>query len=219
SEFILATEKGDPLLAWWRYGLGMTVAFTSDAKSRWAAEWLSWPGYSKFWAQVVRHAMRKSETKGAVVQVEQKDRQATVTLDSVDARGRVLNKADTELTLIDPQLGNKKLAMQQTAPGRYVATGDTPNAGAYHPELAQRQSGQPVVQQSRGLAVGYPEELRLKPTNEDLLKALTRATGGYYDPTPEAVFTSPERTAPRATPLWPYLVAAAALIFLADVAL
>ena len=32
-EVILASEKGDPLLVWWRYGLGMTVAFTSDAKS------------------------------------------------------------------------------------------------------------------------------------------------------------------------------------------
>jgi hypothetical protein len=153
------------------------------------------------------------------VQVEQKDRQATVTLDSVDARGRFLNLADTELTLIDPQLGNKKVPMQQTAPGRYVASVDTPNAGAYHIELAQKLSGQPLVQQSRGLVVGYPEELRLKPTNEDLLRSLARATGGMYEPTPEAVFTSPERTAPRTTPLWPYLVAAAALIFLADVAL
>ena len=104
SELILATEKGDPLLAWWRYGLGMSVAFTSDAKSRWAAEWLSWPGFSKFWAQVVRHAMRKSETKGVSVAVEQKDGKATVTLDAVDVRGRFLNKAETEMTVIDPSL-------------------------------------------------------------------------------------------------------------------
>src|SRR5262249_11574892 len=55
SEVVLTSEKGDPLLSWWRYGLGMTAAFTSDAKARWAAEWLTWPGYSKFWAQVVRH--------------------------------------------------------------------------------------------------------------------------------------------------------------------
>src|SRR5262249_11064016 len=219
SEFILATEKGDPLLAWWRYGLGMTVAFTSDAKSRWAAEWLSWPGYSKFWAQVVRHAMRKSETKGAVVEVTQRGGKATVTLDAVDARGRFLNKADTELTLIDPQLGNLKLPMEQTAPGRYTATVETPNAGAYHLELSQKLSGQPLLQQSRGLVVGYPEELRLKPTDEELLRSLARASGGMYNPAPEEVFTSPERTAPRATPLWPYLVTLAALIFLADVAL
>ena len=35
AEVILATESGDPLLAWWRYGLGISVAFTSDAKARW----------------------------------------------------------------------------------------------------------------------------------------------------------------------------------------
>jgi hypothetical protein len=153
------------------------------------------------------------------VQVEQQDRKATITLDAVDARGRFLNKADTELTLIDPQLGNVKVPMQQTAPGRYVAAIDTPNAGAYHLELSQKLQGQSLLQQSRGLVVGYPEELRLKPTDEELLKSLARASGGMYNPTPEEVFTSPERTAPRTTPLWPYLVAAAALIFLADVAL
>jgi Ca-activated chloride channel homolog len=218
-EFILATEKGDPLLAWWRYGLGMTVAFTSDAKSRWAAEWLSWPGFSKFWAQVVRHAMRKTETKGVSVQVEQKDGRATVTLDAVDARGRFLNKAETEMTVIDPALGNKKIAMEQTAPGRYAAAFDTPTAGAYHVEMAQKLNGQPLNQQSRGLVVGYPEELRLKPTNEELLRAVARVSGGMFNPTPEEVFRAPERTKPRATPLWPFLVVAAALIFLADVAL
>ena len=70
AEVILATEAGDPLLAWWRYGLGMSVAFTSDAKARWAAEWLSWPQFGQFWAQVVRHSLRKSETKGSVVQID-----------------------------------------------------------------------------------------------------------------------------------------------------
>ena len=63
SELILASESGDPLLAWWRYGLGMTLAFTSDAKARWAAEWLGWPDFGPFWAQVIRHAMRKIELR------------------------------------------------------------------------------------------------------------------------------------------------------------
>ena len=76
SEVILATEAGDPLLAWWRYGLGMSVAFTSDAKARWAAEWLTWPQFGQFWAQVVRHALRKSEARGSLVLVERKGRKA-----------------------------------------------------------------------------------------------------------------------------------------------
>jgi uncharacterized membrane protein len=219
SEPILATEAGDPLLTWWRYGLGMSVAFTSDAKSRWAAEWTAWPNFSKFWAQIVRHAMRKNDTKGVVVQVDQKNRNATVSLDAIDASGRFLNNAETELTVIDAQLGRKKLDMAQTAPGRYQAEFPTPLPGSYHLEFAQKFQGKLLYQQSRGLAVGYSDELRLRPTNKDLLQSIARVSGGTYDPTAEQVFASNDRTALRATPLWPYLLAVAAVIFVADVAL
>ncbi len=219
SEPILASESGDPLLTWWRYGLGMSVAFTSDAKSRWAAEWIAWPNYGKFWAQVVRHAMRKSESKGVVVGVDQKDRAASVTLDAIDPSGRFLNDAETRMTVIDEQNGRRTLEMDQTAPGRYQASFPTPLTGAYHTEFSQKVGGQVVYQQSRGLAVGYPEELRLRPTNTDLLRSVARVSGGTYDPPAESVFAPTEKSAIRTTPLWPYLLAAAALVFVLDVAL
>ncbi|MDB5385166.1 MAG: von Willebrand factor type domain protein [Planctomycetaceae bacterium] len=216
-EVILATEKGDPLLVWWRYGLGMTVAFTSDAKSRWAAEWLSWPGYSKFWAQLVRHTMRKSEAKGVSVQIDQRSGQATVTLDAVDASGRFLNQADTEMIVIDPQLGSQKIALSQTAPGRYIATLETPRSGAYHLEITQQKNGQVIYRQSRGISVGYSDELRLRATNEALLKDIAAASGGKYEPTLDEVFAPSDRTAQRPTPLWPWLVTLATLLLVVDV--
>ncbi len=219
SEPILATENGDPLLTWWRYGLGMSVAVTSDAKSRWAAEWLAWPNYGKFWAQVVRQAMRKSETKGVIVQVDQKDRSASVTLDAIDPSGRFLNDADTTMTVIDDQNGKRTLEMVQTAPGRYQANFPTPLTGAYHTEFSQKVGGQVVYQQSRGLAVGYPDELRLRPTNTDLLKSVARVSGGVFDPPAASIFAPNDKLALRATPLWPYLLAAAAMVFVLDVAL
>ena len=61
AELLLSTERGDPLLAHWRYGLGRVAAFTSDAKSRWASEWLSWSGYGKLWGQLVRMLVRPAE--------------------------------------------------------------------------------------------------------------------------------------------------------------
>ena len=237
SEGILVSESGDPLLAWWRYGLGTTVAFTSDAKSRWGAEWLTWPGYSKFWAQVVRHAMRKNDVKGVIVDVKQERGRASVTLDAIDPSGRFLNQATTEATVIDPQLGQRKLELKQTAPGRYVAEFDTPASGAYHLNITQKTAGGTLLhQQTRGLIVGYPDELRLHPTNNELLKSLAESTGGRFNPAPEDLFaTSTDsrssgssksdesikgpRTVQRTTPLWPYLVSAAVLLFVLDVAL
>ena len=234
-EFILATESGDPLLAWWRYGLGTTVAFTSDAKSRWGAEWLTWPGFSKFWAQVVRQSMRKNDVKGVIVDVKQERRRATVSLDAIDPAGKFLNRADTEVTVIDPQLGQQKLEMKQTSPGRYVAEFETPLSGAYHLNMTQKTAGGTLLhQQTRGLIVGYPDELRLYPTNNELLTMLATTTGGRFNPPPEELFQtdptssdlqspgqqeSKPRTVRRTTPLWPFLIATACLLFLLDVAL
>jgi Ca-activated chloride channel homolog len=219
AEVILATEAGDPLLAWWRYGLGISVAFTSDAKARWAAEWLNWPQFGQFWAQVVRHALRKAEAKGTVVQIERTGRKAVVSLDAIEPSGRFLNKVATELTLVDPRLATSKLEMAQVAPGRYQAEFDATQQGSYQLMFSQTRESQLLGRQTRGLAVGYPDELRLRPTNSELLRSIAAAAGGRFDVKPEAVFEAPVRTAPRAEPLWPYLATAALLLFVLDVAL
>jgi Ca-activated chloride channel homolog len=219
AEVILATESGDPLLAWWRYGLGVTVAFTSDAKARWAAEWISWPQFGQFWAQVVRHALRKAEAKGTFVQIERSGRKAVVSMDAIEPSGRFLNRVATELTLVDPGLTTRKVEMTQVAPGRYQAEFDATRSGSYQLMLSQTKETQILGRQTRGLAVGYPDELRLRPVNTELLRSIAAASGGVFDPRPESVFDRPQVTASRAVPLWPYLAGAAVLLFVLDVAL
>jgi uncharacterized membrane protein/uncharacterized protein YegL len=65
SETVLVTKSGDPLLVFGRHGRGRTVAFTSDAESRWAAAWLRWPDFGRFWVQLAREAMRQEASTGA----------------------------------------------------------------------------------------------------------------------------------------------------------
>ena len=54
SDTILMADREDPLLVRWQYGLGRTAVFTSDAKNRWAANWVQWPGFDKLWANIFR---------------------------------------------------------------------------------------------------------------------------------------------------------------------
>lgn len=219
SEFILASENGDPLLVWWRYGLGMTVAFTSDAKARWAAEWLTWPDFGPFWAQIIRHAMRKNETRGIFVDVQRREGTTTVLMDSVDDQGGFVDGQETTLTLIDPRLKTVQVAMHQSAPGRYEAQLDTPLRGNYQLELAQDRAGGQPVRQSHGLVIGYPDELRLQPTNESVLRQIAEVSGGRFVATPAELLQSNGATARRPLPLWPYLLMTALGLFLGDVAL
>jgi Ca-activated chloride channel family protein len=218
-EVILATEKGDPLLAWWRYGLGMTAAFTSDAKNRWAAEWMTWPGYGKFWTQVIRQTMRKSDARGIAVATDRTGREAALTVDAVDLLGRFLNQAQVEATVIDPHLKREQITLAQTAPGRYAARLPLEKSGAYHMEIALKQDGQVVYRQSRGMTVGYSDELRIKPTDEQLLREIANASQGRYAPSAAEIFDDDGRTATQPTPLWPHLLTAALLLFVVDVAL
>ncbi len=219
SEVILATENGDPLLSWWRYGLGMSVAFTSDAKARWAAEWQQWPGFSKFWSQVMRHAMRKSESKGFMVNVVRQGDAATVEVDAFDDSGQLLNGADTNLKLLAPNLSERQVQLPQVAPGRYSAKLDLRDPGAWHMLIGQSKDRIPLHQQSRGVMVGYPDELRLRPINEELLKAIAQISGGTFQPAPADVFRNESQTASNVTPLWPLLLKIALLLFVLDVAL
>src|SRR6185503_12494959 len=118
-----------------------------------------------------------------------------------------------------PRLATSKVPLAQTAPGRYVADFETPLSGPYHLELTQKVGGQVLYQQSRGISVGYSDELRLKPANEALLKSIAEASGGKFNVSAADVFAATGRTARRPTPLWPWLVTAAALLLVLDVAL
>jgi Mg-chelatase subunit ChlD len=222
AEQILITDRGNPLLAWWRTGLGMSAAFTSSPRADWSEEWLGTQPevYTRFWSQVARHIMRKNEARGIEVKVEPRGREAVVTVDAVDTQGRFLNDARVELTVVDPQEPRDTQALPQTAPGRYVGRFATRQAGDYFLQLSvQPADGSPPFVQSRGLSVGYPEELRLRPVDEGLLRSIAESSGGTFAPAPETIFADDGRLAERVTPLWPYLVGLAVALLLPDVAL
>ncbi len=217
SEFILASEAGDPVLVWWRYGLGMTAAFTSDAKSQWAAEWLTWPSFGPFWAQVIRHCMRKSESKGVFVEVQRQGNHSRIIVDSVDPSGKFINQATTKMTVIAPRLERSSVSLEQVAPGRYQADIATEMTGAYHLELSQSVGNVPTFRQTRCIVVGYPDELRLGQPDENLMKKVAEVSGGLYCPTVKELLASSDRVAQNVIPLWSYLLIAALCIFLLDV--
>jgi hypothetical protein len=109
--------------------------------------------------------------------------------------------------------------MPQTAPGRYEAAVDVPLEGDYLLQVSLAHDGQRAFQHTSGLSVGYPEEHRLRPTDTETLRAIAHDTGGAFDPAPETVFRPGDRPAPRRTPLWPWLLLAALILFVLDVAL
>lgn len=219
SEIILTTDSGEPLLATWRFGLGTSVAFTSDAASRWAAEWLDWPGYSRFWAQVARHAMRTAESPHAELVVRQSEDAVHLRLDATDQNGEFVNGAVTEVDLLGGDQSAVIQPLMQTAPGRYEAILETTPDESIQFQVRQSQKGRSTYRASRAIERGYPEELRLRPPDTELLRQLAIATGGQFNPAPDEVFRKLGKASQAATPLWKPLLILASLLGVLDVAL
>lgn len=226
GQLIMASESGDPVLIWWRYGLGMTVAFTSDVQSRWAAAWLGWPGFAPFWAQLARHAIRKDD-ESFLLEVDHQHATGMLSLEAVDSQGRFLNGGEARLEINRPSGSDtgwesRQLDLRQVAPGRYATsfsapTPVPPRTGTYYLELSFKHDGQPAYVGRRGLVVGYADEFRTRPTDHDLLRSMAETTGGTYNPDPATVFASLGQTVNRTVFLWPYLLMTAMVIFLIDV--
>lgn len=215
AEAWLLTEKGEPLLATWRYGLGQVGAFTSDARNRWAVEWLKWDGYGKFWVQTTRKLMRSGMLKHFPAQLVRQGESFHLSFDCLDSQGHYLSDLSGEVLLLHPEGRSEKLPLQSVGPGKFI-THWPASRGAYHAQVALRRGEEVIDRQYLTASVGYPDEYLLRPVDEVKLRAIAKETGGLFAPQADAVLN--DRSAPVERELWPWLAGLALFFFIADVA-
>ena len=219
AEVFLVSDRGDPLLASWQYGLGKSVAFTSDAKARWASDWLDWGGYGKFWTQLVRDTMRKATLSNFQAEIKKEKGMAHLAIDALDDAGDFLNQLESDVSLISPDLQKKQLAVTQTAPGRYELDFPTQDVGPYFLNVMQKQGGEVVNTQVTGTVVSYPQEYLVHNADDALLTQLAAVSGGKFNASTEDTFRPPEAQVALRIHLWrPFLITALFLL-LVDIAL
>ncbi len=219
SEVILVSDRGEPLLARWRVGLGQVVAWTSDVKNRWAAEWLTWPGYSKLWSQIVRATMRHQEHESYDLTAEVVDGRARVVVDAIDRDDRFVNGMDTTLEVVDPRDSQVKrtIAMDQTAAGRYEADFAIDRYGTYILRAKHRRDRNVVAESLGAVALSYPAEYLRSTPDEEPLRQAGVITGGLAQPKPADLFQTMGESIKYHRDLWPFVLLGLAGLFILDV--
>jgi len=214
----LVSHKDDPLLAHWQYGLGRSVAFTSDAKAHWAAHWLGWEEFPKFWGQVVRWSLRQLSSEVLYPRVELKGDKAQIVVEAVAEDGSLLNGLEMRANVNLPDGTRQEILLEQTAPGSYEATVTTPVSGAYVVGLTAAGPDGFNAQQTLGFAVAYPPDFADTSANEVLLKSIAEQTGGQVLTKPEEVFVPPAVVPRVPIDIWRILLWLAAVFLPLDVA-
>lgn len=223
AQEILASDTGEPILARWRVGLGSTLAWTSDVKNRWAADWLRWSGYGKFWGQLVREHMRHKERKELPMKVEVSGGHARATVDAFTLDERFDNDLESTLVVQGPEPGGERreVPMRAVAPGRYEADFELARYGSFlvtaiHTRRAADDTLKQVAVSYGHVSNPYPREYASFQPDVERLRRAALAGGGTLDPAPAALFDPGEDKIVYHEELRDRFILAAIVVFLLD---
>jgi len=228
AETPLVSDKGDPLLAHWQYGLGRAVAWTSDAKPRWAKNWLGWEKYRQFWAQTAQWALRRVENADFTTEVSVDKGEGRITVEAVDDKGEYRNFLNLQTVVVSPRGERVNVRLEQTGPGHYEAKFPTKEVGSYYLNMMEVLDGKVTGSQRVGASVNYSPEFSAPEPNLPLLRRLAEAGGGKLIEPPaltaainplENPFLHDRRDTFQPRDWWEWLVRLAILLFVFDVAL
>ena len=219
------TEDGtDPIMAYWQFGLGRAVAFTSGLWPKWGPEWANWPGFSKLWTQAVRYAGRPGTSLELQLETGVKGGEGHVLVSAEHLPFRWQGTLALSGRLTRPDFSSEPLRLQRTAANRFEATFSAEAPGTYlisvPYEYGAGDDGKRGVLRG-GLVVNYSPEYRALRDNSSALAEMARRTGGRVlnASDPGAVFeTWSIRPVRVRSPFWEDLVRLGLVLFLLDVA-
>jgi uncharacterized membrane protein len=209
----------DPILSTWQYGLGRTIAFTSDSHT-WAQNWLNWDDFAPFWGQVMRWSITEGITNQLETNVILRHDQPIISVNARDLMGGFLNDLTLQANIITMSDNTSQtIPLHQVAPGYYEAEFDGDNEGVYLLAVYASDSSvlpAPIV----GWVRGYSKEYDVQSTSNDSLQRIATATGGQdLSSNPQALFSPPAQPIRTYTPVWQWLILLALILLPFDVAI
>ncbi len=189
AQVLLAAPRGEPVLAAWQYGLGRGLAWTSDLKGQWGADWVAWDQFPRFSAQLLGWLLPSQGAQNLTLQTSSSGSDLVLVAQAQDALGRPQPGLTLAGRMLSADGSGLDVALREVGPGQYRAVVSGARPGAYLVQLtAQDAQSQPFGAVTAGAVVPQSAEYRGRGGDPGLLDALARATGGRVSPEPAAAF-------------------------------
>ena len=220
----LASDREDPVLAWWQYGAGKVAAWTSDVQGAWTASFLSWSEAPAFFGGIVSFVLRVQQPGG---KANLEDGKLSF---RAEAEEELLSRAaKAEAEILRPDGTKETVPLSQVSAKTFEAAADTAQAGAYgvHVTLWDRL-GNELLSSDSGAVLSWSREYDLRSNSaflsesatesEGVLARLSEQTGGKSLESAEGLLSFRDTSARKRRDLTWILALLAGLLFLFDVA-
>lgn len=208
----LISEKEDPVLVEWQYGMGTTAAFTSDISGKWSGSWPAWDKWGIFLNQLITNTLPKFESEPYMLTQENSGDETIIKLESstqnylpvsVNAISETGEKVDANTKPIAP--GKHEIIIPKQ-PGTYFLSveQDTDDGGT---NLYQT-----------GFSVPYSDEYLQQGLNKKLIEELLSVSGGQELKDESQAFRPLQATARQEQSISSWLLLAAFLLLFCEIA-
>ncbi len=218
ARLLLHAKSGDPIALAWRYGLGKSLAFTSDAGSRWAGPWLRWRGGGATYTRFLRWILRDAASDRLRVTASPHEGGLDIVAELADEEGRFVNGAHLEAELIRSGAEPWRVDLSQDAPGRYSASARNVEQGPYLVVVRELDEGVPVRVVTASVVAPYPEEFRTLGATPHALEELVERGDVNALTEPREALMPIEHASRSMRSMTPWVLAAAAVLLVALVA-
>ncbi|HEX8917051.1 MAG TPA: glutamine amidotransferase, partial [Chloroflexota bacterium] len=174
AEIVLASTRLDPVLAAWQYGLGRSVAWTSDAAGLWTKDWLRVPNANRFWANLASWVLPAAGTNQLFISGSSSQGQGHI---SVTMPPSVGANPGVTAHILTPGLQTTTIQLEPSSPGQFGGSFQEGAQGAYFVTVEARGAGHAEAGQI-GMDVPYSPEYRSTGLNLSFLRSLAAAGGG-----------------------------------------
>ena len=180
AEEVAKGDSADPVLAMWRYGLGTTVAWTSDLAANWARDWMGWPKFDAFVKQLVQETSRVETRSDLTLSTFAAGSKGVVTVEDF---AKAENFMEMRARVAGPDGVAIELPLKQVAPRRYQAEFPLAGKGRYQVavsgvSLAEAGGKARNEQAVGGFSVPYGAEYLRFQSNPLVLTQIAEKTGG-----------------------------------------
>ncbi len=181
---LLETEDQYPLLAYWQYGLGKTVAWTSDVTGNWSGNYFGWENNAHLWNNLIKTVTMDNTREGSYATVSQSLSEATINYHTEEFDSGTTVSA----TVTDDKGESREIQLIPKSPGEYSADFELTSEGVYSIAVKQYDDGVPSSGLTTAAIKKYSPEYTFN-TASDVLGDFARMTGGSEISSPSQVFT------------------------------
>ncbi|WP_298471864.1 VWA domain-containing protein [uncultured Psychrobacillus sp.] len=204
ANVIAQSEKEDPVLAEWMYGLGRTLAFTSDSTGAWSGDFARWNNWGDFWNTAVSRMLPSYSEVPYTIQ-KASDGSYTVT----DPSGK---SSFIEVAAVNEKGEELEVSSEPLAPGKSRVTVESEPGLVFF-----RVSNEQDAVYQAGISIPYSEEYKVQQPDVQKLQLIANRTGGELLSEPAEAFRDMDVTSSEKQSIRQILILIAIILFFIDI--